>query len=170
MESNTPASVASKCETRTGPIEISSTINVKKPLLQFVKKITQNKKKNSGGSEEWQCKTCNHTFKGSYTRAYHHLLAIPRDGVKACTCTLEKRIEITKLHMAAIGGTVEVEEEGFVFKKPRFSVTQETNDKGVADTLEDCSKSVSSRKSRSNAIVTEMCNVQRKNEADDSIA
>jgi hypothetical protein len=77
---------------------ISSAINVKKPLLQFVKKVTQNKRKHGGGSEQWLCSLCNHVFKGSYTRVYHHLLAIPGDGVKICTCPLEKRIEMTTSH------------------------------------------------------------------------
>ena len=42
--------------------------NSKKPLMKFVKKITQNKRKNSGGCEEWECILCGHVFKGSYTR------------------------------------------------------------------------------------------------------
>ena len=106
----------------TGATNNSISINTKKPMLQFVKKITQNKRKNSGGSKEWSCNLCVHTFKGSYTRVYHHLLAIPGDGVKASTCPLEKRTEITKLHMVTTGGIVELEEEiSTIFKKPRIS-------------------------------------------------
>jgi hypothetical protein len=71
---------------------VSNAINVKKPLLQFVKKVTQNKRKNSGGSEQWLCNLCSHVFKGSYTRIYHNLLAIPGDGVKICTYSLEKEL------------------------------------------------------------------------------
>ena len=107
---------------------ISSAINVKKPLLQFVKKVTQNKRKHSGGSEQWLCSLCNHVFKGNYTRVYHHLLAIPGDGVKICTCPLEKRIEMTKLHMASTGGTILVEEEEdspSIFLKTRVSSSME---------------------------------------------
>ena len=43
MDSNTPAT-ESEFET-IGPTENSTTINVKKPLLQYVNKITQNKRK-----------------------------------------------------------------------------------------------------------------------------
>jgi hypothetical protein len=92
---------------------VSNAINVEKPLLQFVKKVTQNKRKTSGGSKQWFCILCSDVFKGSYTRISHHLLAIPADGIKICTCSLEKRVEMTRLHMATTGGTIiaETEEE-----------------------------------------------------------
>jgi len=135
-----------------------------------VKKITQNKRKNSGGSEEWLCNLCGHTFKGSYTRVYHHLLAIPGDGVKACTCSLDKRIEITKLHMAATGGIVGLEEESStLFKKHRVSNLEEEcsqrENLGKVST-----RSSSSKKAKGQDAVTEMFNVQRKTEAEDAVA
>jgi len=52
--------------------------------------ITQNKKKNSGGSKQWLRSLCYHVLKGNYTRVYHHLLPIPTGGVEVCCCTLEK--------------------------------------------------------------------------------
>ena len=74
--------------------------------------------------------------------------------------------------MAATGGTVEVEEESSVFKKPRLSELKEVNDKSVVDPPKGCSVSISTstRKAKKNAIVTKMFNVQRKNEAEDAIA
>ena len=127
-DSNTSPMAQTGAETQTlaGATENFVFINTKKPLLQFVKKITKNKKKNNGGSEDWECNLCGHHFKGSYTRVYHHLLSIPGDGVKACTCSLEKRIELTKLHMDAIGDIVEMEDENyFVLKKPRILSIEE---------------------------------------------
>ena len=76
--------------------------NPKKPLLKFVRKITKDKKKNSRGCEEWMCTLCDHVFKGSYTRAWYHLLSISGDGVKGFSCNLEKMMELTKLHMASL--------------------------------------------------------------------
>ena len=73
--------------------------------MKFVKKITQNKRKNSGGCEEWECTLCGHVFKGSYTRVWHHLLSIPGLGVKSCTCSVEQRMEMVKLHMDCKGNT-----------------------------------------------------------------
>ena len=64
--SSTPSPNASQSQVQ----ELS---NPKKPLLKFVNKITKNKKKNSGGCEEWMCTLCNHVFQGSYTRVWHHL-------------------------------------------------------------------------------------------------
>ena len=50
--SSTPSPIASQSQVQ----QIS---NPKKPLLKFVNKITKNKKKNSGGCEEWMCTLCN---------------------------------------------------------------------------------------------------------------
>ena len=94
METGSPQSRGQ--DTSSTPIPISSqnqvqqSTNSKKPLLMYVKKITKNKKKNSGGYEEWMCTLCNHVFKGSYTRVWHHLLSISGKGVKGCTCDIEK--------------------------------------------------------------------------------
>ena len=89
-------------ETTLGTNRQSCTIS-KKPLIKFMKKITQNKEKNSGGCAEWKCTLCYHVFKGSYTRVWHHFLSIPGLGVKGCTCSLEQRMVMTKLHMKANG-------------------------------------------------------------------
>ena len=108
MDSGNIPSSEQDTNSTPSPVESSSSspsqrTNPKKPLLKFVKKITQNKKKSSGGCEEWVCMLCNHVFKGSYTRVWHHLLCIAGDGVKGCTCNVEKRMELTKLHMDATG-------------------------------------------------------------------
>ena len=84
-----------------------------------MKKITKNKKKNSGGCEEWMCTLCNHVFKGSYTRVWHHLLSISGDGVKGCTCKIQKMMELTKLHMASLGSNVMNLDNDCNFKVPR---------------------------------------------------
>ena len=118
------------------------------PCCNLSRRSLKNKRKHSGGSEQWLCSLCNHVFKGSYTRVYHHLLAIPGDGVKICTCPLEKRIEVTKLHMAATGGTILAEEEEdspSIFKKPRVPGSMEfshepTNDHDQVDSIEGSSK------------------------------
>ena len=108
------------------PIPISSqnqvqqSTNSKKPLLMYVKKITKNKKKNSGGCEEWMCTLCNHVFKGSYTRVWHHLLSISGEGVKGCTCDIDKRMDLTKLHMSFLGVSETYVDNSRSFKVPRF--------------------------------------------------
>ena len=58
--------------------------NPKKPLLQFATKVDKNKKKNMGGSKEWECHICKKHYFGSYTRVYCHLLWIGGQGVKGC--------------------------------------------------------------------------------------
>ena len=81
--SSTPSPNASQSQVQ----EIS---NPKKLLLKFVNKITKNKKKNSGGCEEWMCTLCNHVFQGTYTRVWHHLLSLLGDGVKGCHVGLKE--------------------------------------------------------------------------------
>jgi hypothetical protein len=112
-------------------------------------------------------------FKGSYTRIYHHLLAIPGDGVKICTCSLEKRVEMTKLHMAATSGSIIAETEAdspSIFKKPRVlgsmeSSHGETDEHDQVDSIGCSSNTISSKK----LVVIEMFNTQRKEEADDAM-
>ena len=99
--------------------KVQQSTNSKKPLLKFVKKITWNKKNNSGGCEEWMCTLCNHVFKGSYNRVWHHLLSISGDGIKGCTCTIDKMMELAKLHMASLGYNVMNLENDCNFKVPR---------------------------------------------------
>jgi hypothetical protein len=101
----------------------------------------------------------------NYTRVYHHLLAILGDGVKGCTCSLEKRIEMTKLHMAATGGTIiaEVEEDNSaIFLKKRVLGSMEssqgaTNDHDQVDSIGSSSNIISRRK----VVMIEMSNVGR---------
>ena len=58
--------------------------------------------------------------------------------------------------MAATGGTVEVEEESSVFKKPRLSRLKEVSGRSVVDPPEGCSVSISTsnRKAKRSANVT----------------
>lgn len=166
----------SPLNTMPDPTEDSaySAINVKKAMLQYVEKITKNKKKNSGGSQQWLCKLCDHVFNGSYTRVYHHLLAITGYGVKICTCSLEKRVEMTRFHMIATGGTImeEIEEDrSSTFKKPGVHGSKEfsqgaVNDNDELDSIQGPCNTMRSRK----VVVIEMFNTQRKDEADDAVA
>ena len=111
--SSTPSPIASESQVQ----QIS---NPKKPL-KFVNKITKNKKNNSGGCEEWMCTLCNHVFQGSCTRVWNHLLSLLRDGVKGCSCGLDKRMEMTKLHMVATGVSEANLDSDRPFKVPRLT-------------------------------------------------
>jgi hypothetical protein len=109
--------------------QVQQNTNSKKPLLMYVKKITKNKKKNSGGCEEWMCTLCNHVFKGSYTRVWNHLLSISDEGVKGCTCDLEKIMDLTKLHMSSLGVSETYVDNAHPFKVPRVvSSSPDTRD------------------------------------------
>ena len=156
-------------ETTLGTNKQSSTIS-KKPLIQFVKKITQNKAKNSGGCEEWKCTLCDHVFKGSYTRVWHHLLSVPGLGVKGCTCSLEQRMVMTKLHMKA-NGINECDssivapnkrgrnEDSSQCMNEKSHIQSETNEGGS-----------SSRRTTVSESIQKMYNVVHRDEADDAIA
>ena len=68
MESGNIPSSEQDTNSTPSPVESSSPsqrTDPKKPLLKFVKKINQNKKKNSGGCEEWVCMLCNHGLRGA---------------------------------------------------------------------------------------------------------
>ena len=151
----------------------------KKPLMKFMKKITQNKRKNSGGCEEWQCTLCDHVFKGSYTRVWHHLLGISGLGVRACTCSLEQRMDMTKLHMKANGNT-ECDIDGSTSSSSKrgrhgdasqsrydSSINEETNIQ--TESIQRHSNQGGSNSKRSESIL-KMYNVVHRDEADDAIA
>ena len=155
--------------------------NPKKPLMKFVKKITQNKRKNSGGCEEWECSLCSHVFKGSYTRVWHHLLSIPGLGVKACSCNLEQRMEMSKLHMSATGSTQcnnnigsSIDKSPSKRSRPRDSSNNEGSHNQSEFVQGDQGDSLSSGKRRINHNVNEaiqkMYNVVHRDEADDGVA
>ena len=126
-------------------------------------KITKNKKKNSRGYEEWMCTLCNHVFQGNYTRVWHHLLSLPADGVKGCSCGLDKRMEMTKLHMVATGVSEANLDSDRPFKVPRLTPSS-TEMQG----------STSERSKRSPSAAAEQIrkiyNVVHRDEADDAIA
>jgi hypothetical protein len=63
---------------------------------------------------------CNHVFKGRYTRVWHHLLFLSGEEVKGCTCDLEKRMELTKLHMGALGASETDLNNARPFKVPKL--------------------------------------------------
>jgi hypothetical protein len=144
----------------------------------YVKKITKNKKKNSGGCEEWMCTLCNHVFKGSYTRVWHHLLSISGEGVKGCTCDIEKRMELTKLHMSSLGVSETYVDNSRSFKVPRVvSSSHDTRDSVNQSQLNqiDCEEGYTSVRSKSStSVATEqirkMYNVVHRDEADDVVA
>lgn len=74
--------------------------NPKKPLLQFATKVDKNKKKNMGGSKEWECHICKKHYFGSYTRVYCHLLWIGGQGVKGCKKIKDdEKLEANRLYV-----------------------------------------------------------------------
>ena len=76
------------------------TYNPKKPLLQFVTKVDNNKKKNSGGRREWKCHIFKKHYFGSYTRVYCHLLWIGGQGVKGCKKIKDdEKLEANRLYV-----------------------------------------------------------------------
>jgi hypothetical protein len=58
-------------------------------------------------------------FKGSYTRVWHNILFVFGEGVKGCTCDLEKRMELTKFHMSSLDVSEIDVDNDYPFKVPR---------------------------------------------------
>lgn len=171
--SSTPSPSSSPSPTED---QVHQSTNPKKPLLKFETKITKNKKKNSGGCEEWMCTLCNHVFKGSYTRVWHHLLSLPCEGVKGCTCSLEKRMELTKLHRGSLISNESNLDNDRTFKVPRVSshdVEVSVNQRLVNQVDSEGGTSLGKIK-RSSSVANEQIrkiyNVVHGDEADDAIA
>jgi hypothetical protein len=143
-----------------------------------VKKITKKKKKNSGSCEEWMFTLCDHVFKGSYTRVWHHLLSLSGEGVKGCTYDLEKRMELTKLNMSSLGVSETDVDNARRFKVPRVvSSSQDRQDSMNQSQLNQVESewgSTSERSKRSTSVAAEQIhkiyNVVHRDEADDVVA
>lgn len=163
MESESPDLREQNTSSTQSPIASESQVqqisNPKKPLLKSVNKITKNKKKNSGGCEEWMCTLCNHVFQGSYTRVWHHLLSMPGDGVKSCSYGLDKRMEMTKLHMVATGVSEANLDSDRPFKVPRLTPSstemQGSMNQSQINQLESAGGSTSERNKRSPSVAAE---------------
>ena len=115
-----------------------------------------------------------HVFKGSYTRVWHHLLAIPGIGVKACTCSLDQRMEMTKLHMKGKeNNSCNIDSSSSSpSKRARHQDKSPSNhDSSINEEIESVGGgSTTKGKSDVNESILKMYNVVHRDEADDAIS
>ena len=109
---------------------------------------------------------------------WHHLLCIAGDGVKGCTCNVEKRMELTKLHMRATDVYETVLNNDRPFKIPRVlsssNDVQDSVNQSQLNQVESQAGSTPERKKSASAAAIEQIrkiyNVVHRDEADDAIA
>lgn len=106
---------------------------------------------------------------------WHHLLSLSSYGVKGCTYTIEKRMELTKLHMAALGSNLMNLENDCTFKMHRSSShdMEDSVSQNSSNQFEFVGGSTFGRSKRptsfSNEQISKIYNVLHRDEVDDVI-
>ena len=137
------------------------TYDPQKPLLLYATKQPKRATNTGGGSRDWNCNICGHSWVGSYSRVRQHLLGIPGKGVNVCIkLTAAQKSELLRLQMAADG-------KGLFSSK---NVTSQPHSSGIMSPPTMIGSEIgSSRSCAIGATITGMYNVDKRDRADGAI-